>query len=85
MAKKIDELTFDLRTLDRLLQNGTISKKDYEGYLASLPDSQSQGEYIQIELERSARSTDEPTPHAQSLTFSPADDPSNEPTSDPTR
>jgi hypothetical protein len=33
-----DDKTFDVRTLERKLRRGLISRKDYEKYLKGLPD-----------------------------------------------
>ena len=42
MAKKIDEHAYDVRTVERHLRSGQISKKDYEKFLSGLEDSASQ-------------------------------------------
>jgi hypothetical protein len=42
MAKKIDEHVYDVRTVERHLRAGLISKKDYEKFLAGLEDSAAQ-------------------------------------------
>ena len=42
MAKKIDEHVYDVRTVERHVRSGLISKKDYEKFLASIEDSASQ-------------------------------------------
>jgi hypothetical protein len=39
MAKKIDEYVYDVRTVERHVRSGLISKKDYEKFLSSLEDS----------------------------------------------
>ena len=39
MAKKIDEHVYDVRTVERHVRSGLISKKDYEKFLASIEDS----------------------------------------------
>ena len=42
MAKKIDEHAYDVRTVERHVRSGLISKKDYEKFLSSLEDSAAQ-------------------------------------------
>ena len=42
MAKKIDEHVYDVRTVERHMRAGLISKKDYEKFLAGLDDSAAQ-------------------------------------------
>jgi hypothetical protein len=39
MTATRDEKTYDVRTLERRLRRGLISKKDYEKYLKGLPDT----------------------------------------------
>jgi hypothetical protein len=42
MAKKIDEHVYDVRTVERHMRSGLISKKDYDKFLSSLEDSAAQ-------------------------------------------
>jgi hypothetical protein len=42
MAKKIDEHVYDVRTVERHMRSGLISKKDYEKFLSTLEDSAAQ-------------------------------------------
>ena len=42
MPKKIDEHVYDVRTVERHVRSGLISKKDYEKFLSSLEDSAAQ-------------------------------------------
>ena len=58
---------YELRTLEQLLRSGTITKKEYESYLKSLPDSESNAEYIEITDEKSAEDDQ------SGLTFAPVD------------
>jgi len=48
MSKKEDFL-YDERIVERHIKDGTVSKKDYEKYLKSLPDSEEKGEVLIIE------------------------------------
>ena len=58
---------YDLRTLEQLLRSETITKKEYDSYLKSLPDSESNAEYIEITDEKSAEDDQ------SGLTFAPVD------------
>ncbi len=42
MAKKIDEHAYDVRTIERHMRSGQVSKKDYDKFLAGLEDSAAQ-------------------------------------------
>ena len=42
MPKKIDEHVYDVRTVERHVRSGLISKKDYEKFLSTLEDSAAQ-------------------------------------------
>jgi len=42
MPKKIDEHVYDVRTVERHVRSGLISKKDYEKFLSGLEDSAAQ-------------------------------------------
>ncbi len=48
MSKK-DEFLYDVRIAERNIQEGKLSKKDYEKHLASLPDVEEKGEPLVIE------------------------------------
>ena len=48
MSKKEDFL-YDERIVERHIKEGTLSKKEYEKYLKSLPDSEEKGEVLIIE------------------------------------
>lgn len=48
MSKKEDFL-YDERIVERHIKDGTLSKKDYEKHLKSLPDSEEKGEVLIIE------------------------------------
>ena len=71
MTKEKDETLFDLRTLRLNLREGKLKSKDYESYLKSLPNSESNAEYIEVYEEEVAH--DEPTQPEGSLAFSMAE------------
>ena len=48
MSKKEDFL-YDERIVERHIKDGTLSKKDYEKHLKSLPDVEEKGEVLIIE------------------------------------
>lgn len=72
-AKATPERQFDLRTIEKELQRGTVSKAEWAAYLKSLPDSASQADHIDVDFESVTISTDDHTPHLTSLTFTTAD------------
>ncbi|MCP5468670.1 MAG: hypothetical protein H7A32_05320 [Deltaproteobacteria bacterium] len=41
---------FDLRTLEFALSNGLINQKEYQKFLAELPDFENNVEYIEFEI-----------------------------------
>ncbi len=49
--KKKDEFLYDVRIAHRHLREGVITKKDYDKYLDSLPDMESNSEPLIIEDE----------------------------------
>lgn len=49
MAKEIDILQLDQRTLARYLERGILSQKDYDQYLKDLPDLESEVETLDLE------------------------------------
>lgn len=51
MKKTADFKTFDMRLLERNLDNGTLSKKDYDAYLTALPDDADNADYSAITME----------------------------------
>ena len=53
------EKAFDLRTLEYQLARGTISQKEYDQYLASLPDEEGNFEEVVIEEEPSEDAPEE--------------------------
>lgn len=63
MSKKYDDFAVDLRVIRLNMERGSISAKDYEGFLKSLPDLSDQMEEIPA-YEEPAESSD--------LTFSAA-------------
>jgi hypothetical protein len=71
MTKPKGEQIYDLRTLEQFLRSGKISQKDYDAYLKSLPDSESNADYIEV-FEEPVSSTD-PTQPEGTLTFRPAE------------
>lgn len=48
MTKK-EEFLYDVRVADRHIQDGAISKKEYEEHLKNLPDVEEKGEALIIE------------------------------------
>ena len=71
MKKEMTLKEYDLRTLEHKMRKEVISKKDYEDFLKSIPDSTDNADYIDAYMEpESDVSGDEPTP---ALTFEPAD------------
>lgn len=51
MAKKKEELDYDVRIVDRSIRAGLISKKEYDKYLQRLPDVEEKGEPLVFEDE----------------------------------
>lgn len=47
----------DRRILELQLRSGKLSKKEYQKYLSSLPDSESEAEYIEISEENQERTS----------------------------
>lgn len=68
MAKEKDEMLFDLRILELNLREGKFKPKDYESYLKSLPNNESNAEYIEV-FEEETSSTADTMPEGQ-LAFS---------------
>jgi len=64
-----EERKFDLRMLERRLSKGELDAKEYEAFLKKLPNDETNAEYIDVCEETSE---DEPTPHADDLTFTSA-------------
>ncbi len=71
MTKPKGEQLYDVRTLEQFLRSGKITKKDFEAYLKSLPDSEYKVDYIQVYEE--PVSTTDPTQPEGKLTFRPAE------------
>ncbi len=46
---KIDEQLVDRRTVERNIQKGLLTRKDYEGYLGKLKDSEDNAETVSLE------------------------------------
>ncbi len=51
MAKKKEELDYDVRIVDRSIREGLVSKKEYDKYLQRLPDVEEKGEPLVFEDE----------------------------------
>ncbi|NIV64816.1 MAG: hypothetical protein GWN40_01250 [Nitrosopumilaceae archaeon] len=51
MTKK-EEFLYDVRVADRHIQDGAISKKEYESHLKNLPDVEEKGEALIIEEDK---------------------------------
>jgi hypothetical protein len=71
MIKEKDETLFDLRILELNLREGKFKPKDYESYLKSLPNSESNAEYIEV-FEEETPSEENTMPEGQ-LAFSMAE------------
>ena len=71
MAKATEDKLYDLRTLELFMRQGLIKPKDYESFLKSLPNSESNAEYIDVYEE--PVSTTDPTHPEGSLAFSMAE------------
>ncbi len=56
--KKSDDFLFDVRIADRHLRDGVVSKKDYDKYINSLPDMESNSEPLIIEDENEGAQTE---------------------------
>ena len=64
MAKNLDEKLVDRRTVERNIQKGLLTQKDYEGYLGKLKDAEDNAETVSLEEdepagEEAAAETDE--------------------------
>ncbi|MBO6940254.1 MAG: hypothetical protein JJ863_35100 [Deltaproteobacteria bacterium] len=46
---KIDEQLVDRRTVDRNIEKGLLTRKDYEAYLGKLKDSEDNAETVSLE------------------------------------
>lgn len=71
MGKVREEQMYDLRTLEHLIRKGAVSPKDYQAYLKTLPNSESNAEYIEIKEEPASSS--DPTMPEGKLTFQPVE------------
>ena len=49
MAKILEEKFFDVRVVNRYLKKNSISQKDYESHLSSLPNDEKNFELVMIE------------------------------------
>ena len=54
MAKNLDEQLVDRRTVERNIQKGLLTRKDYEGYLGKLKDVEDNAETVDLEEEEAA-------------------------------
>jgi hypothetical protein len=50
MAKNIDTNWFDVRVVERHIAEGRVTRKDYEQFLASLPDESEEGEETETRM-----------------------------------
>ena len=48
MAERFPLAQYDYRIVDYLIRAGIVSKKDYEAFLKSLPDSDNNAAYIEV-------------------------------------
>jgi len=71
MAKEREEQIYDLRILEHNIREGAIKQKDYQSYLHSLPNSESNADYIEVYEEPTTNS--EQTKPEGMLTFQPAE------------
>ena len=71
MTKAKEDQTYDLRTLEQFIRDGAVNSKDYQSYLKSLPNSESNADYVEVYEE--PVSTTDPTQPESSLTFRPAE------------
>lgn len=70
MKQQMDLELFDQRILEQRLRHGAISKKDYEKFLKSLPESKDNIDYIEV-FEEEPKS--EEGSNSSRLTFAPVD------------
>ncbi len=61
---------YDMRLLEYRFRKGVISKKDYDQFLKSLPDSADNVEYVEVFEEKPA---EENADSGSFLTFAPVD------------
>jgi len=54
MAKNLDEQLVDRRTVERNIEKGLLTRKDYEGYLGKLKDAEDNAETVSLEEEEEA-------------------------------
>lgn len=71
MTKISEEEMYDVRTLEHYINKGQMNRKDYQTYLKSLPNSESNAEYIEI-IEEPASPADPTVPEGK-LTFQPVE------------
>jgi len=50
MATRRTEESFDLRNLDRFLQDGTLSQEEYQAFLDQLPDDSDAADYSNVQM-----------------------------------
>lgn len=48
MAERFQLAQYDYRTVEYLIRSGTVSQKDYDAFLKSLPDSENNASYIEV-------------------------------------
>ena len=48
MAERYPLAQYDYRVVQYLIRDGIVSQKDYDAFLKSLPDSESNAEYIEV-------------------------------------
>jgi hypothetical protein len=49
MKQKQDLQLFDKRTIDRMIERGLLTEKEYKAFLQSLPDKQDNAETVRVE------------------------------------
>ena len=70
MSSRDDSRTFDVRTLERNLRKGTLSKKDLDKYLKALPDAADKSTVCNPEAQ--GREAPEPVRHRAPVIATPA-------------
>lgn len=58
-AQDKDDRLFDVRTVERNIDKGLITREEYEEYLANLPDAAENAETMEAEFEEGVLDEDE--------------------------
>ena len=54
-----ENLLYDVRVINRHMEEGALTKKDYKAYLKELPDSGEKSEILQIDEETTEEQVEE--------------------------